>query len=72
MPRLTMNRLGRAMTALGFEGMRSKGQRGYVVVAYKPEEIRANSSLLALDARPESEAYAVSMSELFDTNDTLF
>ena len=70
--RLTMNRLGRAMTALGFEGMRSKGQRGYVVVAYKPEEIRANSSLLALDARPESEASTVSMSELFDTNDTLF
>ena len=71
-PRLTMNKLGRAMTALGFEGVRSHGQRGYLVVAYQPDDIKANRSMLAYDARPESEASAVSVEGVFDTNDTLF
>ena len=70
--RLTANRLGRAMTALGFTGVRSHGQRGYNVVAYSPEEMRSNRSVLACDARPESEADAVTMEEIRDTFDTLF
>ena len=70
--RLTVNKLGRAMTALGFRGMRSHGQRGYVVVAYKPDEIKSNRSLLAYDAKPESENTAVTTKEIFDTNDTIF
>ena len=65
-PRLTMNKLGRAMTALGFEGVRSHGQRGYLVVAYQPDDIKANRSMLAYDARPESEASAVSIEGVFD------
>ena len=60
------------MTALGFKGMRSHGQRGYVVVAYKPDEIKSNRSLLAYDAKPESENTAVTTKEIFDTNDTIF
>ena len=70
--RLSSNKLGRAMTALGFTGMRSHGQRGYNVVAYSPEEVRANRSMLACDARPESEASTVTMDEICDTFDTLF
>ena len=70
--RLTMNKLGRAMTALGFVGVRSHGQRGYLVVAYPPEEIKANKSVLAYEAKPESEALTVSAKEIFDTNDTIF
>ena len=70
--RLTSNRLGREMTALGFIGVRSHGQRGYNVVAYSPEEIRSNKSVLAYDAKPESEADSVTMDEIRDTFDTLF
>ena len=65
-PRLTMNKLGRAMTALGFEGVRSHGQRGYLVVAFQADDIKANRSMLAYDARPESEASAVSIEGVFD------
>jgi predicted P-loop ATPase len=68
MPRLTSNNLGRAMTALGFKRMRSHGQRGYTVVAYSPEDIKANKSVLAYDARPESEPEEMTS----DTNDTIF
>ena len=69
---LTKNKLGRAMTALGFESMRSHGQRGYVVVEYSGEEIRHNKSELAYDAKPEEEATAVTGEEIFDTNDAIF
>ena len=68
MPRLTSNNLGRAMTALGFKRMRSHGQRGYTVVAYSHEDIKANKSVLAYDARPESEPEEMTS----DTNDTIF
>ena len=61
---LTSNRLGRAMRALGFKSMRSHGQRGYHVVVYSAEEIKANKSMLAYDAKPEEDAC--------DTNDTIF
>ena len=70
--RLTANKLGRAMTALGFKGVRSHGQRGYNVVAYSAEDIKANRSMLAYDAKPETEASAVTASEIFDTNDAIF
>ena len=52
--------------------MRSHGKRGYNVVAYSPEEVRANKSMLACDARPESEAATVTMEEICDTFDALF
>ena len=68
MPRLTANNLGRAMTALGFRRMRSHGQRGYTVVAYTADDIKANKSVLAYDAKPESDAEE----EACDTNDTIF
>ena len=70
--RLTSNRLGRAMTALGFKGVRSHGQRGYNVVAYTDDERKANKSMLAYDAKPELEASMVTMDEIRDTFDTLF
>ena len=70
--RLTSNRLGRAMTALGFKGVRSHGQRGYNVVAYTDDEKKSNKSVLAYDAKPESEADTVTMDEIRDTFDTLF
>ena len=70
--RLTSNRLGRAMTALGFIGVRSHGQRGYNVVAYTDDEKKSNKSVLAYDAKPESEADTVTMDEIRDTFDTLF
>ena len=70
--RLTSNRLGRAMTALGFLGVRSHGQRGYNVVAYTDDEKKSNKSVLAYDAKPESEADTVTMDEIRDTFDTLF
>ena len=65
-PRLTMNKLGRAMTALGFESVRSHGQRGYLVVEYQADDIKANRSMLAYDAQPEFEASAVSIDGVFD------
>ena len=70
--RLTTNKLGRAMTALGFHGVRSHGQRGYNVVAYTDDERKANRSVLAYDAKPESEVATVTMEEIGDTFDTLF
>lgn len=59
--RLTVNKLGRAMTALGFVRERSHGRWGYRVVAYDAGEIRGNKSVLACDAKPEP---AVDISEL--------
>ena len=53
--RLTIEKIGCAMKALGFVQYRSHGRRGYRVVAYKPEEIEMNRRMLAYDARPEGE-----------------
>ena len=69
---LTKNKLGRAMTALGFESVRSHGQCGYIVVEYSAEEIKHNRSVLAYDAKPEEETTAITGKEIFDTNDTIF
>jgi hypothetical protein len=41
-------------------------------VAYSPEEVKANKSMLAYDARPESEAATVTMEQICDTFDALF
>ena len=54
LPRLTANKLGRAMKTLGFERKRSHGLWGYNVVAYTAEEIKANKSMLAYDEESES------------------
>ena len=53
--RLTIEKIGSAMKALGFKRHRSHGRRGYRLVAYKPEEIEMNRRMLACDARPEEE-----------------
>ncbi len=51
---VTPNKMGRAMTALGFRRERSHNIWGYRVVAYTPDEIRNNKSLLAQDVCPEA------------------
>ncbi len=48
---ITINKMGRAMTALGFRRERSHNIWGYRVVAFTPDEIKTNKSLLAHDAR---------------------
>ena len=66
--RLTANLVGRAMTDLGFERVRSHGERGYIVVPYSAEEIEARKRMLAYDARPENE----SGNDAIDANDEFF
>ena len=51
---ITPNKMGRAMTALGFKRERSHNIWGYRVVAYSPDEIRNNKTLLAHDACSEA------------------
>ena len=70
--RLTPNKLGRAMKAMGFVSVRSRGQRGYNVVAYKGADIDMNKTLMAGEAKPENEVSAVSHEALLDAFDTLF
>ena len=53
--KLTIEKIGCAMKALGFAQHRSNGRRGYRVVEYKPEEIQMNRSRLAYDAVPEDD-----------------
>ena len=64
--RLTTNRLGRAMTALGFRRVRSHNQWGYIAVAYSADEIKGNRSVLAHDA--ETDPTAVTMEEIMATD----
>ena len=56
--RLTVEKIGSAMKALGFCQQRSHGRRGYRVVVYQPEEIAMNRRLLACDAQPEADSTA--------------
>ena len=51
--RMTIEKIGSAMKALGFRQYHSHGRRGYRVVVYKPEEIEMNRRMLAHDAQPE-------------------
>ena len=64
--RLTTNKLGRAMTALGFRRVRSHNRWGYIAVAYSAEEIKGNQSMLAHDA--ETDPTAVTMEEIMATD----
>jgi hypothetical protein len=66
--KLSANKVGRAMTDLGFRRMRSHGERGYVVVAYSADEVKARKRIKACDAKPD-EAGAV---DTFDAIDTIF
>ena len=66
--RLTPNKVGRAMTDLGFQRMRYNGERGYVVVAYSAEEIKARQRLKAVNAKPES----APADDAFDGIDEIF
>ena len=70
--RLTANKLGRAMKAMGFVSVRSRGQRGYNVVAYKGADIDMNKTLMAGEAKPENEVSVVSHEAILDAFDTLF
>ena len=65
---VNVREVGRAMTDLGFLRMRSHGERGYVVVAYSADEIKARKRIKACDAKPD-EAGAV---DTFDAIDTIF
>ena len=51
--RMTIEKIGSAMKALGYRRYFSHGRRGYRVVPYKPEEIEQNRRILAYDARPD-------------------
>jgi hypothetical protein len=66
--KLNANKVGRAMTDLGFQRMRSQGERGYIVVAYSAEEIKARQRMKAYDAKPEN----APVDDAFDANDTIF
>ena len=70
--RLTANKLGRAMKSMGFVSVRSRGQRGYNVVAYKGADIDMNKTLMAGEAKPENEVSVVSHEAILDAFDTLF
>ena len=70
--RLTPNKLGRAMKAMGFVSVRSRGQRGYNVVAYKGADMDLNKSLMASEAKPEDEVSVIDNKAIFDAFDTLF
>ncbi|MBR6842586.1 MAG: hypothetical protein IKM77_09860 [Prevotella sp.] len=63
--KLTTNKIGRAMTDLGFERMRTGSERGYIVVQYSAEEIKARQRMKACDARPET----TGQDDANDTND---
>ncbi len=64
--KLNANKMGRVMTDLGFKRVRSHGERGYLVVAYSAEEIKARKHILAYDARHTDEA----PDDASDGNDT--
>lgn len=53
--RLSCEKIGSAMKALGYKRQSSHGRKGYRVVAYKPEEIEMNRRMLAYDAHPEND-----------------
>ena len=52
--KLNQNRVGRAMTDLGYERMRFRGERGYIVVMYSAEEIKARQRMKAVEAEAET------------------
>ena len=52
--KLNQNRVGRAMTDLGYERMRSCGERGYTVVMYSAEEIKARQRMKAVEATSDT------------------
>ena len=66
--KLTTNKIGRAMTDLGFERMRTGSERGYNVVQYSAEEIKARQRMKACDAKPET----AGEDDANDTNDAFF
>ena len=70
--RLTPNKLGRVMKSMGFVSQRSRGERGYNVVAYSGADIDLNRTLMAQEAKPEDEVSVISGETIFDTFDALF
>ena len=70
--RLTPNKLGRVMKNMGFVSQRSRGERGYNVVAYSGADIELNRTLMAQEAKPEDEVSVIDNKVIFDAFDTLF
>ena len=70
--RLTPNKLGRVMKSMGFVSQRSRGERGYNVVAYSGADIELNRTLMAQEAKPEDEVSVISHEVILDTFDALF
>ena len=70
--RLTPNKLGRVMKNMGFVSQRSRGERGYNVVAYSGADIELNRTLMAQEAKPEDEVSVIDNKAIFDAFDTLF
>ena len=70
--RLTPNKLGRVMKSMGFVSQRSRGERGYNVVAYSGADIELNRTLMAQEAKPEDEVSVIDNKVIFDTFDALF
>jgi predicted P-loop ATPase len=70
--RLTPNKLGRVMKSMGFVSQRSRGERGYNVVAYSGADIELNRTLMAQEAKPEDEVSVIDNKVIFDAFDTLF
>ncbi len=71
---LTLNKLGRAMTTLGFESMRSRGRRGYNVMRYNAGDMETNRSFMANEAKPEWEDLRLNsglLSGIVDSNDRI-
>ena len=60
------------MKAMGFVSVRSRGERGYNVVAYSGADIDLNRTLMAQEAKPEDEVSVISGETIFDTFDALF
>ena len=60
--KLSVNQVASAMKALGYERYHAHAKRGYLVVAYSAEEIKANQRFLASEAKSETR----------DTRDTCF
>jgi hypothetical protein len=60
------------MKSMGFVSQRSRGERGYNVVAYSGADIELNRTLMAQEAKPEDEVSVIDNKVIFDAFDTLF
>ena len=69
--KISANQVGRAMSDLGFQRMRSCKERGYIVVPYSAEEIKARQRMKACVAKPDTGG-GCDTNDTNDANDTIF